>query len=143
MSESEIVRYTRQVMSDCFPFLLEEGHGLNRFGVGGFSRRGSYHPTGRAADIFFNAHNDLEARCGDRVFRMFCTYQRQIGTDHVIWNRRIWSREHPSARPYTGRSPHTNHIHVFFVEDMADQRPAILMRKSLEIAIAMGLAQHA
>jgi hypothetical protein len=37
---------------------------------------------------------------------------------YVIWNRTIWSSSHGwKPRPYTGASPHTDHVHVSAVDE--------------------------
>jgi len=38
---------------------------------------------------------------------------------YVIWNRKIWSASKPSWRPYTGKNPHTKHVHVSASADKA------------------------
>lgn len=124
--EARIVTYTRETISETFPLLQTPGHGLHRSGVGGLSQRGRYHPTGRAADIFFNANDPDERFIGDRIFRMFRVYANDLGTDHVIWRRQIWSAQNPRTRAYGGTSPHTNHIHVFFTEAAAATAPTQL-----------------
>lgn len=140
MPESLIVQYTRQVMSDCFPFLLEDGHGLNHFGVGGLSHRGRYHPLGLSADIFFQADDDLERQAGDRIFAMYRREYRALGRDHVIWNRRIWSQRRPTVRDYEGRHPHTNHVHITYSDEMANERPSVLMDRARQISIDLGIS---
>lgn len=39
---------------------------------------------------------------------------------YVIWDRRIWSRDHGFApRPYDGESPHTDHLHIEIARNAA------------------------
>ena len=39
---------------------------------------------------------------------------RRLGVMYVIWNRQIWSAYNPDGgwRPYSGASPHTDHVHL-------------------------------
>ncbi|QGV77334.1 hypothetical protein [Streptomyces ficellus] len=41
---------------------------------------------------------------------------RRFGIMYIIWNRRIWESYRPNAgwTPYTGVSPHTDHVHFSF-----------------------------
>lgn len=38
---------------------------------------------------------------------------KQLNVTYVIWNRRIWE-PHRGWYAYTGRNPHTDHVHVSF-----------------------------
>jgi hypothetical protein len=53
--------------------------------------------------------------------------------DHVIWNRQIWSSARGGPRPYTGVSPHTDHVHVAFTR--AGSQNTTFPRTLLDIAI--------
>ena len=49
---------------------------------------------------------------------------RRLGVMYVIWNRRIWSASDAASGwlPYSGASPHTDHVHVSLSWDGAFQR---------------------
>lgn len=49
---------------------------------------------------------------------------RRMGIMYIIWNREIWEAydSTPSWQPYTGSSPHTDHVHISFDWDGAYQR---------------------
>lgn len=80
----------------------------------------SSHAEGRALDIGIRANVPAERLIGDQLFAAIIKSATHSGIDNVIWNRQIWSVEHPSIRPFVGnyphgggpRNPHTDHIHV-------------------------------
>ena len=74
----------------------------------------SAHAEGRALDIGLLVSNPSEKLLGDQLFQAFIETGPQVGLDHVIWNRKIWSISQGGPRPYTGVSPHTDHVHVAF-----------------------------
>jgi hypothetical protein len=121
--EAPITLFLRRWLPHYFPILLEEGHGLHASGVGIYVDRGRYHPTGRAADIYLNESVPYEKRIADRLFWMFLQESGRLGTDHVIWNRKIWSTTHGGPRSYGGSNPHTDHLHVFFTPEHAHEEP--------------------
>lgn len=121
--DSPVTLFLREQLPRLFPLLTTPGHGMHRTGIGVCACRGRYHPTGRAADIFLNARDPRERAIGDALFRLFIDQGPQLGVCHVIWNRQIWSESGGGPRPYTGESPHTNHVHVFFAEQGAAVRP--------------------
>lgn len=77
----------------------------------------SAHAEGRALDIGLLVSNPDEKVIGDQLFDAFIETGPTIGLDHVIWNRQIWSQSRGGPRPYTGVSPHTDHVHVAFTRD--------------------------
>src|SRR5215831_18681695 len=104
--------------------------------IGGYSNRttetGSFsaHSEGRAADIYLNASDPEQRRIGDAVFDRFIRYAADLGIDHIIWNRHIWSadRAREGVRDWPAdRDPHTNHIHVAFTRAGSQQQPSILL----------------
>ena len=87
--------------------------------VGGISE----HKEGRAFDWAVNVVNPAEKAAGD-AFTAWLTAigpdgkvgwnARRLGVMYVIWNQQIWSNTSSGAtwKPYTGPSPHTDHVHV-------------------------------
>lgn len=83
----------------------------NRRNVAGTSTP-SAHSEGRALDIGLLVGRPREKALGDRLFQVFIDEAAEIGVHHVIWNQQIWSASRGGPRPYTGASPHTDHVHV-------------------------------
>ncbi len=91
----------------------------------------SGHASGRAWDWMIDWHNPLERARADRLIEWLLTNDaemfRRAGLYYIIWNKRIWSANHPEWQPYDGfdeqgrctrfgrcRDPHTNHVHFSF-----------------------------
>lgn len=81
----------------------------------------SEHNDGRALDFMLSAAVPADAA----VASSFLTWllktddagvavanARRLGIMYVIWNRQMWQAVDPVWRPYTGTSPHTDHIHI-------------------------------
>ncbi len=49
---------------------------------------------------------------------------RRLGVMYMIWNSKIWKAYQPAAgwQPYSGASPHTDHVHFSFSWASADQQ---------------------
>jgi hypothetical protein len=74
----------------------------------------SAHADGRALDIGLLATRPDEKEIGDGLFKIFIDNATELGIEHAIWNRQIWSTAKGGPRNYSGASPHTDHIHVAF-----------------------------
>ena len=83
----------------------------------------SAHGVGRAVDLFFNANDAAQRRrADDMVFMLLASdavgnpnaIARRMGIQTIIWNRRIWTANNAAAgmRTYTGKHPHTDHVHI-------------------------------
>ncbi len=93
----------------------------------------SEHQEGRAWDWMLDANNPSQRAVGDD-FTLWLTgtdgtgeaagNARRLGVMYVIWNRRIWSASDAASGwlPYSGASPHTDHVHVSLSWDGAYQR---------------------
>ncbi|WP_167761719.1 VCBS repeat-containing protein [Blastococcus sp. CT_GayMR19] len=93
----------------------------------------SEHQEGRAWDWMLDANNPGQRAVGDD-FTLWLTgtdgrgeaagNARRLGVMYVIWNRRIWSASDAASGwlPYSGVSPHTDHVHVSLSWDGAYQR---------------------
>jgi hypothetical protein len=88
-------------------------------GVGGRSE----HKEGRAFDWSASIGSDADrAAVQDFLNLVMATDShgnkdalvRRMGIMYVIWNHQIWSAYRAGAgwRPYTGSSPHTDHVHI-------------------------------
>ena len=120
-----IIHYLRTWLPRAFPQITRIGGYNNRSTAGGSF---SAHSEGRAADIYLDANDAEELRIGNGLFGMFRTRGTELGVDHVIWNRQIWSAARGGPRNYTGSGgPHTNHIHVAFTRPGSQRQPSILI----------------
>jgi hypothetical protein len=82
----------------------------------------SEHYEGRAFDWGANVNNPSQkAAADDFIAQLMATdsaghmaaLARRMGIMYVIWNRQIWSPGPDAAwKPYTGSSPHTDHVHI-------------------------------
>jgi hypothetical protein len=83
----------------------------------------SEHKEGRAFDWGVNITNPNEkAAAGGFIGALMATdadgnrhaLARRMGVMYVIWDRQIWSSYRASEgwRPYTGSSPHRDHVHI-------------------------------
>ncbi|MCC5947050.1 MAG: S-layer homology domain-containing protein [Nitriliruptoraceae bacterium] len=118
-----------------FRRLLQQTYGANGGGilrsctVGGRSE----HKEGRAYDWMLNANRAADrAKADEFLGWLLATDQhgnrhamaRRMGVMYIIWDRQVWSAYRPDQgwQPYTGASPHTDHIHFSFSWDGALQR---------------------
>jgi hypothetical protein len=83
----------------------------------------SEHKEGRAFDWGANVGNPAQRAAVDDFLRfLFATdsyghqhaLARRMGVMYVIWNQQIWHayRADLGWQPYTGTSPHTDHVHI-------------------------------
>lgn len=87
----------------------------NRFGItniGGFATSGhisnSDHYKGLALDVMTSIK-------GQQVADFTQQNAARLRVTYIIWNRRIWdSRNGKGWQPYSGTSPHTDHVHISF-----------------------------
>jgi hypothetical protein len=98
----------------------------DKFGIsniGGFSDR-NIGGTNKKSDHAFGLALDFMGAKQDVADYLVQNAQR-MGVDYVIYNRRIWSAERADEgwRPYSGASPHTDHVHASFLAEGADWMP--------------------
>ncbi|TWP52529.1 hypothetical protein FKR81_09405 [Lentzea tibetensis] len=85
----------------------------------------SEHHEGRALDYHFNYFDGNDrAKAEDFLGWLLATDQygnghamaRRLGVMYVIWNNRIWEAYRPGSgwQPYSGDSPHQDHVHISF-----------------------------
>ena len=83
----------------------------------------SEHKEGRALDWMLDARDPADIAVADRFLSWLLASgadgisaynARRLGVMYVIWNRHVWNayRAVDGWQPYTGASPHTDHIHV-------------------------------
>jgi hypothetical protein len=104
----------------------------NRRNVAG-TNTPSAHAEGRALDIGLLVTRPDEKELGDQLFALLIRNAQELGLDHVIWNRQIWSTTRGGPRHYTGVHDHTDHIHVAFTR--AGSQQTVFPRTMLDIAI--------
>jgi hypothetical protein len=83
----------------------------------------SDHHAGRAWDWMRDASDDVDAAAAEEVLAWLLATDatenehamfRRLGLTYVIWNGHVWSSRTRSWQPYTGTSPHTDHVHFSF-----------------------------
>lgn len=93
----------------------------------------SEHKEGRAFDWGAYVSRPVERAAVERfIDQLFATdahgnthaLARRMGVMYLVWNGRIWSAYRASEgwRPYSGPSPHTDHIHISLSRAGADGR---------------------
>lgn len=80
--------------------------------------KASEHHEHRAWDWGLLASNPADASRADAVLDWLLAADaanfRRAGLMYLIWNEQIWSTTYREWRPYTGASPHTDHVHFSF-----------------------------
>lgn len=82
------------------------------YNIGGFATSGhitnSDHYKGLAIDV-------MTTNKGDMVAQWALANGAALSVTYIIWNRRIVdTRNNKGWEPYTGSSPHTDHVHISF-----------------------------
>lgn len=125
---------TEQPGTQDFRALLQEEYGANGGGITRACSGGtSEHDQGRAYDWMLDADDPADREKADEVLDwLLATDQhgnahamaRRFGLMYIIWNEQVWKAYQPDEgwQPYTGYSPHTDHIHFSFSWDGAKQR---------------------
>lgn len=100
-----------------------------RTGVFGVSRNCdgtlSEHHEGRAVDWMLDVRNPEQKAVADAFLAWLTANDgekaRRLGIQYVIWNRTMWRAYAPERgfTPYSGASPHTDHIHLSLTWDGA------------------------
>ena len=130
------------------------GYILRDCGVGGTSE----HKEGRALDYMLNVNDTDDRAVANSIINwMLATDRhgnkhanaRRLGIMYMIWNRQIWSaaRHSEGWRPYSGTSPHTDHIHFSQSWKGADKRTtwwtaALPPKPVVEIKMAPGRSYY-
>lgn len=106
-AKAEASRRGRNPVVDKMEDELRAAHGrVDRWAdrnIAGTNKK-SDHATGDALDVFDvkNAQSIIGKALANPAVK------------YVIYNRRIWNRSTGTWKPYTGRNPHTDHVHVSF-----------------------------
>lgn len=88
--------------------------GVTNLGIWGdeaHKKTKSDHNSGDAADLGISSIEQ-----GKPVADALIKEAEARGVKYIIFNRKIWSvdRKNEGWRPYSGKDPHTNHVHVSF-----------------------------
>lgn len=109
--------------------LLVDTYGTGRFGISRECSGGvSEHHEGRAIDWMLNASNRADKAVATSALTWLTANNgemaRRLGVMYVIWDRKSWRAYAPERgwTPYTGTSPHTDHIHISLTWDGAMKR---------------------
>ncbi len=114
-----------------FAKLLNATYGTHVWGV--LRACDQEHGEGRALDWMLDSTKPANLAIGNAVTRWLAApdaqgrqgaMARRLGINYIIFNRQIWKAWAPDRgwQPYTGSSPHTDHIHLSFTWDGAVQR---------------------
>lgn len=106
------VRALRDALDDLFPALGDLGIYNCRPSSGGGGL--STHGEGRGWDAACNANTAAGRALGDKVAALLIKHHRALGIQRIIWNRRQTDvpRGMGNWRSYSGKSPHTDHLHI-------------------------------
>jgi len=71
------------------------------------------HPKGLALDFMIDTPG-LGRAVGDALAAYVLANAGRLNVKYVIWYRRSWNPQRGTWVPYSGDSPHTDHVHVSF-----------------------------
>ena len=123
-----------------FAKLLNSHYGAHIYGIN--RTCAAEHGEGRALDWMVNAYNADGLALGNAITRWLSApdaqgrpgaMARRFGINYIIWNRQMWRAYDPGRgwAPYSGVSPHTDHIHISFTWDGAYQQTSWWTGKAL------------
>jgi peptidoglycan hydrolase-like protein with peptidoglycan-binding domain len=123
-----------------FAKLLNQTYGTHIYGIN--RTCAAEHGEGRALDWMNNAYTADGLALGNAITRWLAApdaqgrpgaMARRFGINYIIWNRQMWRAYDPGRgwAPYSGVSPHTDHIHISFTWDGAYQRTSWWTGKAL------------
>ena len=123
-----------------FAQLLNSHYGKHVYGIN--RTCAAEHGEGRALDWMNNAYTSDGLALGNALTRWLAApdsegrpgaMARRFGINYIIWNRQMWRAYDPGRgwAPYSGVSPHTDHIHISFTWDGAYQRTSWWTGKAL------------
>ena len=123
-----------------FAQLLNSHYGKHVYGIN--RTCAAEHGEGRALDWMNNAYTADGLAVGNAITQWLSApdsegrpgaMARRFGINYIIWNRQMWRAYDPGRgwAPYTGSSPHTDHIHISFTWDGAYQQTSWWTGKAL------------
>lgn len=106
-----VAEQTWEEVSSQFP-------GVKNWGIWGdanHKKSVSDHNTGDALDIGIKDSNQ-----GEQIAQKLIKEAQDKNIKYIIWNKQIWNPSVSNSwRPYDGKSPHTDHVHVSFNRNTA------------------------
>lgn len=82
------------------------------------------HPKGLALDFMtVNIPNGKAA--GDALVAYVIANSARLGVTYIIWQRQSWNTTRRTWQPYSGDSPHIDHVHVSFVDHQPTGGPTV------------------
>lgn len=72
----------------------------------------SCHSEGRACDVGFPTIDGRANPAGHQLVGLLLEDPGRLGLQAIIYDRTIYSARSPEGRPYTGASPHYDHVHI-------------------------------
>jgi len=123
-----------------FAQLLNATYGRHVYGIN--RTCAAEHGEGRALDWMNNAYTADGLALGNAITRWLAApdaqgrpgaMARRFGINYIIWNRQMWRAYDPGRgwAPYSGVSPHTDHIHISFTWDGAYKQTSWWTGKAL------------
>ncbi|CAN7151807.1 peptidoglycan-binding domain-containing protein [Knoellia sp. LjRoot47] len=123
-----------------FAQLLNSHYGRHIYGIN--RTCAAEHGEGRALDWMNNANTAEGLALGNAITRWLSApdsegrpgaMARRFGINYIIWNRQMWRAYDPGRgwAPYSGVSPHTDHIHISFTWDGAYKQTSWWTGKAL------------
>ncbi len=123
-----------------FARLLNAHYGTHVYGI--LRPCAAEHGEGRALDWMVNANTKSGLALGNAITSWLTAKDaqgqpgamaRRFGINYIIWNRHMWRSYDPGRgwAPYTGSSPHTDHIHISFTWDGAYEQTSWWTGKAL------------
>ena len=76
----------------------------------------SDHNTGLAVDLTHDPKNGVDCA------KLFEELKEDPRVSYLIFDKKIWNRKYAKRgnRPYTGKNPHTKHLHISILPDKAN-----------------------
>ncbi len=109
--------------------LMKSTYGKGVAGISRWCNAGqTEHSEGRAIDWMLSAGKPEEKAVADAATAWLTANSgenaRRLGVMYLIWNKKMWRAYAPERgwQPYTGASPHTDHIHTSLTWDGAMKR---------------------
>jgi hypothetical protein len=71
------------------------------------------HSEGRALDVGISALIPQQKNLADKIVEALVEHSSEVNWDYFIWNNQItYSDARGGPNPYSGKSHHTDHIHI-------------------------------
>jgi hypothetical protein len=136
--------YIMQKLAETFPNVIYKIGGYNDRSVRGKPHIKSLHASGRAIDIYLEASIPVERKLGELLYQMFKNNADTLKVNHVIFNWKEWSpgggMDDTTISKGDSRGPHTNHVHVDFVDEGMKDKPVAIVHLLEQAAAQLRMA---